>query len=66
MAILGLVVLYIYSIISFAFLHESFLAPDNNDGDLFCDTLYQCFFSTIRYGLIDNLGLVSIASCFTL
>ena len=57
-AILGLVVLYIYAVVSFVFLHESFLAPDNNDATLFCSTLYECFASTIRYGLIENLGLV--------
>ena len=57
-AVLGLVVLYIYAVVSFAFIHESFLAPDNDDATLFCSTLYECFASTIRYGLIDNLGLV--------
>ena len=57
-AVLGVVVLYIYAVVSFAFLHESFLAPDNDDATLFCSTLYECFASTIRYGLIDNLGLV--------
>ena len=58
MAALGIVVLYIYAVVSFAFLHESFEQPDNNDATLFCSTLYECFASTIRYGLIDNLGLV--------
>ena len=57
-AALGLVVLYIYAVVSFAFLHESFQAPDNDDATLFCSTLYECFVSTIRYGLIENLGLV--------
>ena len=57
-AALGIVVLYIYAVVSFAFLHEAFQAPDNDDATLFCSTLYECFASTIRYGLIDNLGLV--------
>ena len=57
-AILGVIVLFIYAVVSFAFLHESFQAENNNDGDLFCSTLYECFASTIRYGLLDNLGLV--------
>ena len=54
--------LYIYAVISFAFLHES----ANNDGaedkdaSLFCDTLGECFITVVRYGLIDNLGLVCI------
>ena len=57
-AILFLVVLYIYSVVSFAFLHESFLMPDNDDANLFCNTLFECLISVLRYGLIDNLGLV--------
>jgi len=57
-AILGLVVLYIYSVVSFAFLHESFLMPDNDDANLFCNTLFECLISVLRYGLIINLGLV--------
>ena len=56
-AALGLVVLYIYAVVSFAFLHESFEAPDS-EVPLFCSTLYECFATTIRYGLIDHLGLV--------
>lgn len=53
---LGGVVLYIYAVISFAFLHESF----NTKGDdpLYCDSLGECFISVVRWGLIDNLGLV--------
>lgn len=50
---LGGVVLYIYAVISFAFLHESF-----NTQDLYCDSLGECFISVVRFGLIDNLGLV--------
>ena len=56
-AILGLVVLYIYSVVSFAFLHESLLMPDA-EANLFCETLFQCLITTIRYGLMDNPGLV--------
>ena len=57
-AALGVVILFIYSVISFAFLHESFLA-ENDEDDLYCNNLFQCFITVIRYGLIDNLGLVS-------
>lgn len=57
-AALAVVIFYIYAVVSFAFLHESFEAPDNDDATLFCSTLYECFVSTIRYGLIENLGLV--------
>ena len=30
------------------------------DAVLYCDTLFQCYVSIIRYGLIDNLGLVCL------
>ena len=56
MAILGVIVLFIYSVISFAFYHNQFHTTD--DADLFCETLAQCMYSVIRYGLIDNIGLV--------
>ena len=56
-AILGLVVLYIYSVVSFAFLHESLLVPDA-EANLFCETLFQCLITVIRYGLMDSPGLV--------
>lgn len=59
-AALAVVILYIYAVVSFAFLHESFEQPDNDDATLFCSTLYECFVSTIRYGLIENLGLVCV------
>ena len=55
-AALGGVVLYIYAVISFAFLHES--VNDLGDNKLYCDTLGQCFITVIRWGLIGNLGLV--------
>jgi len=58
-ALLGVAVLYIYAVISFAFMHESFLHADA-EFPLFCNTLTECFVSVIRYGLIDDLGLVSI------
>lgn len=51
---LGGVVLYIYAVISFAFLHESFDPQE----DLYCESLGECFITVVRYGLIDNLGLV--------
>ena len=64
-AALGGVVLYIYAVISFAFLHESAdnEADSDRENDLFCDTLGQCFITVIRYGLIDNLGLVNCSLC---
>ena len=58
-AVLGGIVLYIYAVISFAFLHES--VNDEGENALFCDTLGQCFISVVRWGLIDNLGLVGLS-----
>ena len=55
-AALGGVVLYMYAVITFAFLHES--VNDKGENALYCDTLGQCLISVIRWGLIDNLGLV--------
>ena len=55
-AILGLIVLFIYAVISFAFLHNYFRITD--DASLYCETLLECMYSVLRYGLIDNIGLV--------
>ena len=55
-AILGLIVLFIYAVISFAFLHNYFRITD--DASLYCQTLLECMYSVLRYGLIDNIGLV--------
>ena len=62
MGALGLVVLYIYSVGTFAFLRNEFDVPDpEEDGDnvRFCGSLIQCFISVMEYGLLDTLGLVS-------
>ena len=55
-AILGVIVLFIYAVISFAFLHNQFVGTD--DASLYCANLGQCVYSVFRYGLMDNLGLV--------
>ena len=54
-AILGLIVFYIYALISFAILRSSF-DPDN---ELYCATLWQCTITVIRYGLVGDLFDVS-------
>ena len=59
---LGLVVMYIYSVGTFALLANEFHEPDpEEDGDnvRFCRSLIQCFISVLEYGLLDTLGLVS-------
>ena len=57
-AILGLIVFYIYALISFALLRSSF-DPDN---ELYCATLWQCTVTVVRYGLVGDLFDVSNSS----
>ena len=60
MAALGLVVIYSYSVGTFALLPNEFNDP-NEDAEtvLFCRTLFQCFISVLEYGLLGTLGSVS-------
>ena len=59
-AALGLVVIYIYSVGTFALLPNEF-HNQNEDAEnvLFCRSLIQCFISVLEYGLLDTVGLVS-------
>ncbi len=50
-AILGLVLFYLYALISFAMLRSTF----NPDDSLYCATLWQCTVTVIRYGLIGDI-----------
>ena len=54
-AILGMVVFYIYALISFALLRSSF----DPESQMFCETLWQCTVTVIRYGLIGDIFEVS-------
>ena len=56
-AILGLVVFYIYALISFAVLRSSF----NPESEMYCATLWQCTITVIRYGLIGDIFEVRMA-----
>ena len=58
-SLLGTVVLFIYAVLSFAFLYDRFYQTD--DDSLYCDTLLQCFVTVVRYGLLDNLGQVRVS-----
>ena len=58
-AALGLVVMYIYSVGTFALLPNEF--HDTDDNGRFCESLIQCFVSVLEYGLLDTLGSVSLA-----
>lgn len=54
-----LVVLFIYSVLAFGFLHQSFFIAASEDEPLFCETLAQCFGTVVRFQLLDELGTVS-------
>ena len=56
--LLGLAILLIYAVLSFAFLHN-FFNPYDMDYNLFCNTLIQCYVTIIREGLLNTLGAVS-------
>ncbi|KAH3824399.1 hypothetical protein DPMN_126235 [Dreissena polymorpha] len=49
--ILGLVVFYLYAIVSFAMMRSMFNPCDY----MYCDNLWQCTITVIRYGLIGDL-----------
>ncbi|CAG2222632.1 unnamed protein product [Mytilus edulis] len=50
-AILGLVVFYLYAIVSFALMRSMF----DPESYLYCASLWQCTITVIRYGLIGEL-----------
>ncbi|XP_050396256.1 inositol 1,4,5-trisphosphate receptor type 2 [Patella vulgata] len=50
-AVLGFIVIYIYSLIGFALLRSYFSASDY----LYCSTLWECTVTVIRYGLIGDM-----------
>lgn len=54
-AVLGLIVIYIYALIGFSLL-RAFFDPTNY---LYCHTLWQCTITVIRYGLIGDMFDVS-------
>lgn len=54
-AILGLVVFYLYAIVSFALMRSMF----DPESYLYCASLWECTITVIRYGLIGDLFEVS-------
>lgn len=54
-AILGLIVIYLFALVVFAFFREAF---DINE-EVYCDTLAKCSYTVLRYGLIGNYDEVS-------
>ena len=55
-AIFGVVIFYIYAVISFAFFREFF----NSRNGIFCETLFQCYMTVLRVGLLSSYGNVRI------
>lgn len=53
MAFVILSVLFIYAVLSFAIM-SSFFNPDE---DHYCSTLWHCYITIIRVGLLDGLGV---------
>ena len=54
--ILGVIVLYVYALLTFAVFRSSF--SDDPSGQTFCDTLGHCFLAIVRYGTIGVLDEV--------
>ena len=54
--LLTLAILFIYAVFSFALMRNFFDTADNN---LFCDSLWQCYVTVIREGLLNTFGGVS-------
>lgn len=57
-AILGLIVIYIYALVGFSLL-RAYFSPGEY---LYCSTLWQCTVTVIRYGLIGDMFDVSTKS----
>jgi len=55
-AALALIILYIYSVLGFLLVRDSFMNEDFPD-ERRCDTLANCFTTTIREGLINGGGM---------
>lgn len=50
-AVLGFIVFYLYALVSFALLRASFTPSERR----YCDTLWQCTVTVIRYGLVGDI-----------
>ena len=54
--LLTLAILFIYAVFSFALMRNFF---DPGYSNLFCDSLWQCYVTVIREGLLNSFGGVS-------
>ena len=60
-AIMGVIIIYIYALIAFAFFRPLF----NPEAELYCNTLGQCTVTLLRYGGAGKLTDVRINTCCT-
>ena len=53
-AILGMIIIYIYALVGFAFFRPVF----KDDEEQYCNTLYECTVTVIRYGVVGDISEV--------
>ena len=58
-AVLGVIVIYIFALVTFAMLRGNMDPTPDGEQNLYCRTLYECTLALIRYGLIGDLFEVS-------
>jgi hypothetical protein len=65
-AMLGLIIIYIFSAFGFIFISDNFFDEDvnapllNRKGDSVCQTMLHCFLSVINYGIRGGGGIGDI------
>jgi len=62
-AMLGVIIIYIYSTFAYTFVHETYYDDNvnagllNRKGDSLCQTMMHCFLSTFNYGVRGGGGI---------
>ena len=58
-AIFGMIIIYIFSVIAFALFYQQAQSTVNPESEayIFCHSLYECVVSIARWGLLDTIGL---------
>lgn len=62
-AMLGTIIIYIYSAVGFVFVFDTFYDDNvqcgllNRKGDSICMSMMHCFFSTVNYGIRGGGGI---------
>lgn len=49
--VMGLIIIYLYALVAFAFMRAIF----SEDDELYCNHLYECFVTVLRYGVIGDI-----------